>query len=139
MTMRAADVSKERFALLGGGESLEVARNDAAWNIHCRLKDRCGGDVANGQFVGDSIFVEIICRNDVSLVVFLTNAETLDRLHAVMLVVSVDGEDANRVDDAFLMKGLDHQVRIHAFDLGSVNGSVGTRGELTEENAFRAQ
>src|SRR5215470_2551828 len=127
MTVRAADCLKARFASPGGGLSIGVARNYTARNIHCRLKNSCGGDVADSQLVRDSIFVKIICRNDVSLIVYLTFAEALDRLHAVMMVVSVDREDANRVDDALLTKGLDHEVGIYAFDPGSVDRAVRMR------------
>src|SRR5262249_56596891 len=106
MTIRAAHVFKGRLAPPGGGEAIGVARNYAARNIHCHLKDRCGGDVANSQLVRDSVFVKIICRNDVSVVVFLTNAETLDRLHAVVMVVSVTVKTRTALTRPFCLRGL---------------------------------
>lgn len=109
MAFRAPDLAEERFASPGGGAPLRIAWNHASRNIQRGLKDRRGGDVAGSQLVRDSVFVKIICRDDVSLAVSLAGAETLDRLHAMMMVEGVDRENAHRVDHALLRKGLDDQ------------------------------
>jgi hypothetical protein len=105
MAVRAADFSKARLASLCGCAALIITRNYSAWNIHSGLKDRRRGDVANSHLVRETIFVKIICRDDVSPVVFLAYAETLNRLHAVMMVEGVDCKDAHRVDAEVRMNG----------------------------------
>src|SRR6266498_2474898 len=132
-------LAEERFAASGGGSPRRIAGNHASRNVHRGLKDRRSGDVADSQLVRYSIFVKICCRDDVSLIVFLADAETLDRLHAVMMVEGVDREDAHRVDHTLLMKGLDDKIGINALDLRSVDGAIGARDELTEVHALRDQ
>src|SRR6266508_2143422 len=139
MAFRAPDLAEERFAASGGGSPRRIAGNHASRNVHRGLKDRRSGDVADSQLVRYSIFVKICCRDDVSLIVFLADAETLDRLHAVMMVEGVDREDAHRVDHTLLMKGLDDKIGINALDLRSVDGAIGARDELTEVHALRDQ
>src|SRR6266545_1277123 len=139
VAFRAPDLAEERFASPGGGSPHWIAWNHTSRNIHCGLKDRRRGDVADSQLVKDSVLVKIICRDDDSPAVFLADAETLDRLHAVMMVVGVDREDAHRVDHALLVKGLDDQIGIDALNLRSVNGAVSVRDKLTEVHALRDQ
>ena len=90
------------------GTSFRVGGNHAARGVHCGLKECSGRDISYRHFIGHAVLVKIICRNEITLVVPQANAESLDGLHAVVMIVSIICEDSQRSDHAFLVEGFDN-------------------------------
>ena len=67
------------------------------------------GDITHGQLIYAAVGVQVVVL-----------AEPLGRQHAVMMIHGVVGKLAQGHNRAFLMKGADDQIGIHAFDTGGV-------------------
>ena len=93
----------------------------------CGLEYRRRGDVADEEFVGHAVLIGI------------AGAETLDRLHTVMLIHRGDGEFAQRSKYTLARKRLDNQIGIDAGNGAGIHAAVGMCGQRAKRNAFGEQ
>ncbi len=132
MARRAAETAEDLLALRGGGLPGRIVGNLLRRRRQARLVGDDSGDVAGRQLVGVAVVIEIV-RPGPAL------AEALARLDAEMRVHGVDGELAQRGEDALLAERPDGQVGIDSVETAEIDEPVGHHRELAEIDALRRQ
>jgi hypothetical protein len=110
----AANLREPGLAILSGRPSRRIVGDYPPRIVHRRLKDSTSGNVAHRQFIRNSVLIEIIRRDRVAEVIFLSRAKAFHRFHSVVVIECVDRKNSYRVDHSFLVKRLDHQISIYS-------------------------
>ena len=95
-----------------------------------RLERDEGGNIAGGHGVGHAAFGEVVAARP-------PDAETFDRLHAMVDVEGVDGELAQRGEHALAAEWPDDKVGVDAIDRVEIDHAVWMRDDPAEPYLLR--